>query len=130
MEVLRILPQNNRIEMHLRHFDGSLNRVWEGRTRPWSLSQCNAMDSLRCSMEQALGMVSTSLIARLRGFLHLQETSFIRASRFALKCICARRRTDRCVFVNSIHARRSGASSYSVRNARIGSMREARRAGQ
>lgn len=109
MEVLRILPQNNRIEMHLRHFDGSLNRVWEGQDAPMVFVLVHAMDSLRCSMERALGMVSTSLIARLRGFLHLQETSCIRASRFALKCICARRRTDRCVFVNSIHARRSSA---------------------
>jgi hypothetical protein len=42
-EALSILPQNGRIEMHLRHFDGSLGHAWEEKDSPmvFVLAQCD-----------------------------------------------------------------------------------------
>ena len=33
-EALSIVPQDGSLEMHLRHFDGALNRAWEEREAP------------------------------------------------------------------------------------------------
>ena len=43
VEALSVLPQNDRIEMHLRHFDGPLNHAWEDKDSPmiFALVQCD-----------------------------------------------------------------------------------------
>lgn len=47
-EALSISPQNDRIEMHLRHFDGSLSRAWEEKDSPmvFALAQCDGQSAV------------------------------------------------------------------------------------
>lgn len=48
MEALSISPQNNRIEMHLRHFDGSLSHAWEEKESPmvFALARCDEQSAV------------------------------------------------------------------------------------
>jgi Domain of unknown function (DUF6265) len=48
VEALSIAPQNDRIEMHLRHFDGSLSRAWEDKESPmvFVLAQCDGQSAV------------------------------------------------------------------------------------
>jgi len=48
METLSVLPQNERIELHLRHFDGALNHAWEERDAPmvFALAQCDGQGAV------------------------------------------------------------------------------------
>jgi hypothetical protein len=48
VEALSIAPQNDRIEMHLRHFDGSLSRAWEDKELPmvFVLAQCDGQSAV------------------------------------------------------------------------------------
>jgi Domain of unknown function (DUF6265) len=48
VEALSIAPQNGRIEMHLRHFDGSLSRAWEDKESPmvFVLAQCDGQSAV------------------------------------------------------------------------------------
>jgi len=57
VEALSIAPQNNRIEMHLRHFDGSLSRAWEEKDSPmvFALAQCDGQSAVFDGVGDRLG---------------------------------------------------------------------------
>jgi len=48
VEALSIYPQDDRVEMHLRHFDGSLNHAWEEKDSPmiFALVQCDGKSAV------------------------------------------------------------------------------------
>jgi hypothetical protein len=48
VEALSILRQNDGIEMHLRHFDGSLSHAWEDKDSPmvFTLTQCDGRSAV------------------------------------------------------------------------------------
>ena len=48
VEALSILRQNDRIEMRLRHFDGSLSHAWEEKDSPmvFALAQCDGRSAI------------------------------------------------------------------------------------
>jgi hypothetical protein len=47
-EALSILPQNDRIELRMRHFDGSLSHAWEEKDSPmvFALAQCDGRSAV------------------------------------------------------------------------------------
>ena len=48
VEAPSISSQDGRVEMHLRHFDGSLNKAWEDRDSPmiFALVQCDGRSAV------------------------------------------------------------------------------------
>jgi hypothetical protein len=48
MEISTILPEGERLELHVRHFDGSLNHAWEDKDSPmiFALAQCDGHSAL------------------------------------------------------------------------------------